>query len=194
MDQAITRSSRLLGLSGVAGIIFGIGALVWPNITLVVLVALFGAYALVSGVFTLAAGVDFTTEKPHQWVPMILGGLAGIALGVLTFFRPDITALALVLVIAAWAIITGVFEIVAGIEMTGQVKGSWTYSLAGLLSVAFGVLVAVRPGSGALTIVWLIGFYSIVGGVMRLVFALRMRNAQPQVNAAVRSLEPVATR
>ena len=191
MDQAITRSSRLLGLSGVAGIIFGIGALVWPNITLVVLVALFGAYALVSGVFTLAAGVDFTTEKPHQWVPMVLGGLAGIALGVLTFFRPGITALALVLVIAAWAIITGVFEIVAGIEMTGQVKGSWTYSLAGLLSVAFGVLVAVRPGSGALTIVWLIGFYSIVGGVMRLVFALRMRNAQAQVKAAVRSLEPV---
>ena len=77
---------------------------------------------------------------------------------------------------------------------TGVSPPSWTYSLAGLLSVAFGVLVAVRPGSGALTIVWLIGFYSIVGGVMRLVFALRMRNAQTQVKAAVRSLEPVATR
>src|SRR5437899_1227172 len=132
MDQAITRSSRLIGLGGVAGIIFGIVALVLPNITLVLLLALFGAYALVSGVLTLAAGVDFATQKPHQWVPMVLSGLAGISLGVLTFFRPGITALALVFVIAAWAIITGGFAIVGCVEMTGEVKGSWGHSLAGL--------------------------------------------------------------
>ena len=146
MDQAITRSSRLLALAGVAGIIFGIVALVWPGITLIALVALFGAYAFVAGAFTLVAGLDFVGERASHWVPMLLGGLAGIAIGVVTFFRPGITALALVFLIAAWAIVTGVFEVATGIEFTGQVKGSWTLWLAGLFSVAFGVLVAVRPG------------------------------------------------
>ena len=194
MDQAITRSSRFLALTGLAGILFGIAALVWPSITLAVLVALFGAYALVAGVFTLAAGVDFAGEKAHHWVPMVLGGLAGIALGVLTFFRPGLTALALLLVIAAWAIITGVFEIVAGVELFGQVKGSWAYGLAGLLSVAFGVLIAINPGSGALAIVWLIGLYAIVTGVIRIGFAYRMRDLQAEVKSTVRSMAPTPSR
>src|SRR5260370_1670796 len=110
MDQAITRSSRLLGLAGVAGIIFGIGALVWPGITLAVLVALFGAYALVAGVFTLVAGLDFATERASHWVPMVFGGLAGIAIGVFTFFNFGNTALALVFLIAALAILTGILH------------------------------------------------------------------------------------
>ena len=188
MDQAITRSSRLLGLAGLAGIIFGIAALVWPGITLVVLVALFGAFALVTGVFSLVAGLDFATERASHWVPMVLGGLGGIGIGVLTFFRPGITALALVFLIAAWAILTGVFEFVAGIEFTGQVKGSWMLWLAGLLSVAFGVLIAVNPGSGALAIIWLIGFYAILGGLLRLSFAYRMRSGRSQIKSAVRNL------
>ncbi len=188
MDQAITRSSRLLGLAGVAGIIFGIGALVWPGITLAVLVALFGAYALIAGVFTLVAGLDFATERASHWVPMVFGGLAGIAIGVFTFFNFGITALALVFLIAAWAILTGIFEVVVGVEFTGQVRGSWTLWLAGLLSVAFGVLIAVSPGSGALAIVWLIGFYAILAGVIRLVFAYRMRNDKAGINSAVRNL------
>lgn len=192
MDQAITRSRRLIGLAGVAGIVFGIVALVWPGITLVALVALFGAYALVAGVFTFVAGLDFATERASHWVPMVFAGLAGIAIGVFTFFQPGITALALVFLIAAWAIIIGVFEIVAGVEFTGQVRGSWTLWLAGLLSVAFGVLVALRPGSGALAILWLIGFYAILAGVTRLVFAYRMRDNQTQIKSAVRNLEAAA--
>ena len=194
MDQAITRSSRLLALAGAAAVVFGIVALVWPNITLVALVALFGAYALVAGGLTLAYGVDFATQGAHHWVPMVLSGVAGIAIGVFTFFRPGITALALVFLIAAWAIVTGIFEVVAGVEFTGMVKGSWTLWLSGLLSVAFGVLVALRPGAGALTIVWLIGFYAILAGVIRLVTAYRMRSDQAAVKSAVRSLEGAATR
>jgi uncharacterized membrane protein HdeD (DUF308 family) len=172
----------------VAGIIFGIVALVWPGITLVALIALFGAYAFVAGVFTLAAGLDFVGERASHWVPMLLGGLAGIAIGVFTFFRPGSTALALVFLIAAWAIVTGVFEVVSGIEFTGQVKGSWTLWLAGLFSIAFGVLIAVNPGSGVLAILWLIGFYAILGGVMRLLFAYRMRNGRSRIKSAVRNL------
>jgi uncharacterized membrane protein HdeD (DUF308 family) len=192
MDQAITRSSRLLGLAGVAGIIFGIAALVWPGITLVVLVALFGAFALVTGVFTLVAGLDFATERVSHWVPMVVAGLAGIAIGIFTFFNPGITALALVFLIAAWAILIGIFEVVTGIEFTGQVRGSWTLWLAGLLSVAFGVLIAVNPGSGALAIIWLIGFYAILAGVLRLTFAYRMRNGKNRIKLAARKLGAAA--
>ena len=192
MDQAITRSSRLLGLAGVAGIIFGIAALVWPGITLVVLVALFGAFALVTGVFTLVAGLDFATERVSHWVPMVFAGLAGIAIGIFTFFNPGITALALVFLIAVWAILIGIFEVVTGIEFTGQVRGSWTLWLAGLLSVAFGVLIAVNPGSGALAIIWLIGFYAILAGVLRLTFAYRMRNGKNRIKLAARKLGAAA--
>src|SRR5260370_21731296 len=183
MDQAITRSSRLLALAGVAGIIFGIAALVWPGITLIVLVALFSAFALVAGVFTLVAGLDFATERASHWVPLVLGGLACLAIGVLTFFRPGITALALILLIAVWAILTGVFEFVAGVEFTGQVKGSWMLWVAGLLSVAFGVVIAVNPGSGALAIVWLIGFYAILGGLPRLGVPSPMRDGRPPIQS-----------
>jgi uncharacterized membrane protein HdeD (DUF308 family) len=124
---------------------------------------------------------------------MLLGGLGGIAIGVVTFFRPGITALALVFLIAAWAIVTGVFEVVTGIEFTGQIKGSWTLWLAGLLSVAFGVLIAVNPGSGVLAILWLIGFYAILGGILRLVFAYRMRNDRTRLKSAVRNLGAAAS-
>jgi uncharacterized membrane protein HdeD (DUF308 family) len=194
LDQAITRGSRLLALSGAVGVLFGIVALVWPNITLLVLIALFGAYALVTGVFAVGYGIDFATHGARHWVPMVLGGVAGIAIGVLTFFRPNITALALVFVIAAWAIVTGVFEIVAGLELTGMVNSAWTLWLAGLLSVAFGVVIAVEPGSGALALIWIIGIYAILGGAVRLFAAYRVRSDQSQVKAAVRSLEGATPR
>jgi uncharacterized membrane protein HdeD (DUF308 family) len=182
----------LLGLAGLAGIIFGIAALVWPGITLVILVALFGAFALVTGVFTLVAGLDFATERVSHWVPMVFAGVAGIAIGIFTFFNPGITALALVFLIAAWAILIGIFEVVSGIEFTGQIRGSWTLWLAGLLSVAFGVLIAVNPGSGALAIIWLIGFYAILAGVLRLTFAYRMRNGKNRIKLAARKLGTAA--
>lgn len=193
MDQAINRSSRFLGLSGAAAVIFGIVALVWPSITLVALVGLFAAYALVAGIFTVVAGLDMASEHVRHWVPLTLGGLIGIAIGVFTLFRPGITALALILLIAAWAIITGVFEIVAGVELTGIVKTAWALWLSGLLSLAFGILVAVRPGSGALAIVWLIGIYAIVTGVVRLFYAYRVYTDKEQVKKAVRTLEGAAT-
>jgi uncharacterized membrane protein HdeD (DUF308 family) len=188
MDQAITRSSRLLALGGIAAVLFGIVALVWPGITLLALVVLFGAYAIVGGVLTLVSGIDLATEHARHWVPMVFSGLFGIAIGVLTFFRPGITALALVYLIAVWAIVTGILEFAAGVEFTGQVKGSWALWLGGLASVAFGVLVALRPGNGALAIVWLIGFYAIVLGVTRMVFAYRVRSDASEIKSVARNL------
>jgi uncharacterized membrane protein HdeD (DUF308 family) len=189
MDRAVTRSSWLLALGGIAAVIFGIVALVWPGITLVALVILFGAYALVGGVLTLVGGLDLGTEHGRHWVLMVFSGIVGIAIGVFTFFRPGITALALVYLIALWAILTGILEFAAGVELTGSLKGAWALWLGGLLSVAFGVLIALRPAGGALAIIWLIGIYAIVFGILRIIYAYRAHSNPGKIN----SLRSVAT-
>jgi len=191
MNKVLTRSTWLLAFSGVAAVLFGVVALVWPSIALVTLVALFGAYALIGGVLTLIFGMDLATEHARHWIPMVLSGVAGLGVGVLTFFRPGITALALVYLIAFWAILTGILEFAAGIQMSGMVRGSWSLWLGGLLSVAFGVLVALRPGNGALAIVWVIGIYAILLGASRLFFAYRLNADRDAIKTAFTS--PVAT-
>lgn len=189
MDKALTRSSRFLGLSGLAGIAFGLIALIWPGASLVALIALFGAFALVYGAMFLAAGLNLVAHKRTDWVPYVVGGLAGIAIGAVTFFRPGVTALVLIYFIAAWAIVTGLFEIVAAVDMHGEIQGDWLLGLSGLVSIVFGALVAIRPGDGALAILWLIGIYAIIGGVARLVFAYRMYSTRETVRGVVRGAE-----
>ena len=190
MDRALKQSSRFLALGGLAAIVFGVLVLVWPGISLVAMIALFGAFAFVYGVFVLAAGLNLLAHRSTDWVPYVLGGLAAIGIGAATFFRPDITALALVYLIAAWAIVIGVFEIVAAVDLHGEIKGEWLLGLAGVLSILFGALVAIRPGAGALAILWLIGVYAIATGIMRLVFAYRLHTAAETVQSAVRRFEP----
>ena len=189
MDQALTRGSRLLAIGGAGSVLFGVGALVWPGITLEVLVALFGAFTLFFGGLTLAYAVEMASHHVGHWVPMAVSGVFGIAIGVITFFRPGITALALLYTIAAWAILTGVLEIAAGVEFTGLVKGSWVVWLGGLASVAFGFIIALRPASGLLTIVWLIGVYAIALGVTRLVYAYRIQKGKEAVKSAIASFQ-----
>lgn len=153
------------------------------------LIALFGAFALVYGAMFLAAGLNLVAHKRTDWVPYVVGGLAGIAIGAVTFFRPGVTALVLIYFIAAWAIVTGLFEIVAAVDMHGEIQGDWLLGLSGLVSIVFGALVAIRPGDGALAILWLIGIYAIIGGVARLVFAYRMYSTRETVRGVVRGAE-----
>jgi uncharacterized membrane protein HdeD (DUF308 family) len=185
VDRTLTRSSRFLGLGGLVAIVFGIVLLVWPNLSLVALLALFGAFFLVYGVLGVAAGLSLLAHRSTEWVPFVLGGLAGIAIGAVTFFRPDITALVLVYVIAAWAIVTGIFEIVAAVDAYEAKAEAWWLGIAGVLSIVFGAIIAIWPGSGVLAILWLIGIYSIVLGVMRVVYAYRLHTARNAVRSAV---------
>ena len=106
---------------------------------------------------------------------MILNGLAGIAIGVLTLLWPGITALVLLYFIAAWAILTGVFEIAAAIRLRREIEGEWLLALAGITSVIFGILLVALPGPGALALTWLIGAYALVFGILMLVLAFRLR-------------------
>ncbi len=185
LERAISRSAVYLGVGGVASIAFGAITLFWPGISLVALTALFGAFTLVYGAFALASGLNLLTHRSTEWVPYVLGGLAGVVVGVITFFDPGLTDLTLIYVIAAWAIIVGVFEIIASLDLRDAVKGAGWLTASGVLSIAFGVLVAARPGTGALAILWLIGIYAIVGGATRLYAAYRMHRVDSDVKQAV---------
>src|SRR5215212_2986603 len=175
MVAELARNWWVLAIRGVAAILFGIGAFLWPGLTLAVLVLLFGAYALVDGIFAVIAGITGRAEQKRWWM-MILEGLAGIVIGVLTFLWPGITALVLLYFIAAWSIVTGAFEVAAAIRLRKEIEGEWMLALAGIASVIFGILLLVLPGPGALALIWLIGSYAIVFGILMLVLAFRLRS------------------
>ncbi len=164
-----------LALRGLAAVLFGLAAFLWSGITLAVLVILFGAYALVDGIFAVVAAVSTARQNEHWWA-LLIEGLAGIAVGVMTFFWPGITALALVYIIAAWALITGILEIVAAIRLREYIAGEWLLGLSGIVSVILGVLLMLHPGAGALAFVWLIGGYAIFFGILMIALAFRLRD------------------
>jgi len=172
--HALARSWWLVLLRGIAGILFGVLAFVWPGLTLLTLVLLYGAYALVDGVVALvAAFTGRATHVPAWWLVVV--GVLGIAAGLVTFLWPGITALALVVFIGAWAVAHGIFEIVGAIELRHEIGNEWMLILAGALSVLFGLAVLIMPGAGALGLIWAIGTYSIVFGALLVGLSLRLR-------------------
>jgi uncharacterized membrane protein HdeD (DUF308 family) len=161
-----------LVVRGIAAIIFGILAYLWPGITFTVLVLFFGAYALWDGVFALIGA--FRTQGERRW-SLVLEGLVGIAAGLLTFFWTGAAALGLLLVIGAWAIVTGIFEIVSAIRLRKEIEGEWLLLLSGVLSVLFGIALAIWPAAGLLAVTWMIGAYAVVFGILLLVLGFRLR-------------------
>jgi len=176
METLAYPSWWMLVLRGTAALVFGVLALAWPGITLLVLVALFAAYALISGVAAVAGAIRARATDRRWWVVLLLG-LVSVAAGVLAVFMPAITALALVLLMGANALVTGVLEIILAVRLRRQIRGEWLLGLAGLLSVVFGVLVLLFPGPGALALVWLIAVWAIAIGILLLAagFSLRKR-------------------
>jgi len=170
-----TSSWWALVLRGLAAIAFGVLAFVWPQITLTALVFLWGAYALVDGAFAIAAGVKSHGDNKRWWV-LLLEGILGVAAGLVAFLVPGITALALLILIAAWAMVTGAFEIAAAIQLRKYIKGEWLLALAGVASVLFALALLFNPAAGALAVVWLIGAYSIVFGVLLIVLGVRLHS------------------
>ncbi len=174
MLSNISSNWWLLALRGALAVMFGVAAFVWPGLTFEVLVLLFGAYAFIDGVIMFSFGLMAAGDK-QQWWPMVLGGIIGIAVGVLTFAQPAAMALALVYVVGAWAIVTGLLEIVAAIRLRDVISNEWLMGVSGALSILFGALVLYQPNAGALTLVWLFGLYAILAGVSQISLGLRVR-------------------
>ena len=173
--ETLSRNWGWVALRGVAALVFGLLTLVNPAISLVTLVYLFGAYALVDGLFTVVSAVVNRRGEPH-WLALLIRGLFGIAAGLLTFVLPGITALALLYLIAAWAIVSGIAEVVVAIRLRKVITGEWLLALAGALSIVFGFFLVVYPGTGALAVVLWIGAYAAVLGVVLIALAIRLRS------------------
>jgi uncharacterized membrane protein HdeD (DUF308 family) len=173
MLDALARNWGLILLRGVLAIVFGILAFVWPGITLISLVLLYGAFAFVDGILAIAAAIRGGAPAPRWWLALI--GIFGIAAGVLTLLWPQITALILLLFIAGWAIATGVMQIIGAFKLREELSDEWLLVASGVLSVAFGVLLAMWPKAGALAMVLVIGSFAIMYGILLVMFALRLR-------------------
>jgi uncharacterized membrane protein HdeD (DUF308 family) len=174
MFSSVTRNWWTLALRGTLAVIFGVIAFAWPGVTFEALVLLFGVYAFLDGVLVLSFGL-MAAGDGQQWWPLVLSGILGIGLGVLTFARPEAMGTALVYVVGFWAIVTGLLEIVGAIRLRGVISGEWMMGLSGALSILFGVLVVAQPNSGALALVYLFGLYAIFAGITQIVLGFRLR-------------------
>ena len=183
MLAMLARYWWVFALRGVAAIIFGILAIIWPGLVLLTLVTLFGAYALVDGVFSVISGI-VSFGRNQRWWPALLRGIAGIIIGILTFFWPGTTALALLYLIAAWEIVTGTIEIIAAIQLRRIIPNEWVMIISGIASILFGLILVIFPGPGALGLVWLIGAYSIGFGILMIVLAFHLRSVPHEQQAA----------
>jgi len=175
MIEALKRYWWVPVIRGISGIVFGIIAFAYPGLALATLVLLFGAWVLIDGVFRIVGATAGRASDP-DWGFHLVVGILGVVIGVFTFRAPGITALALIIYIAAWALMVGAVEIALAIKLRREMKGEWFLILMGLASIIFAALLLWNPGPGALALLWLIASYAIVFGVLAVIFGFRLRS------------------
>lgn len=169
-------------LRGIVAVLFGVLALFWPKIALIVLVALFGAFALLDGIAAVAISLR-EREVYDRWWILLIEGIAGILVGIITFFWPGITALVLLYLIATWAIITGILEIIAAFAMKRSMAMEWTVAIVGVLSIILGIILFFQPPiAGLFAVVWVIGAYALISGILLIIRAFQFRSQSPAMN------------
>jgi uncharacterized membrane protein HdeD (DUF308 family) len=175
MFNLMTQNWWAIALRGLVAVLFGIAAFVWPGITLWALVAIFGAYALVDGIFAVIEA--FRRDVVGQrWWALLFEGFVGIAIGILTFVWPGLTAMGLLYLIAFWAIVTGVFEVITAIRLRHEIRGEWMMALIGILSIALGLLMVAFPLAGALSVVLMIGAFVFATGALMIALGFKLRS------------------
>jgi uncharacterized membrane protein HdeD (DUF308 family) len=170
----------MLALRGAAGILFGFLALFWPDLTLLLLVGMFAAYALIGGSAAVSAAIRHRSIRTDWWIPLLLG-LCTIAAGLIALVAPGVTALVLIAVMGANAIVTGVLDVITGVRLKRRGRTEWLLFVIGIVSVLFGIFVLLFPGAGALALVWIISTYAFVTGALLLVLSLAARNGRDAV-------------
>ncbi len=177
MVRTLAQHWWVLLVRGLLAILFGVLTFARPLITIGVLVLFWGAYALVDGIFEVVAGVR------AKWGSLILLGVLGIVAGVVTFAWPVITAMALLYIIAFWAIVAGVMQIAAAIRLRKEVEGELLWILSGLCTVILGVWLIARPGAGAISLVWLIASFAIAWGILLVILSFRLKAHHGRLSA-----------
>ena len=174
MFGIFTRNWWVFALRGLLAIIFGLLALIWPEITIITLVILFGVFILLEGILNLVIGIA-SSETNRRWWVTLLQGILGIGIAILTFIWPDITAIILLYFIAAWALLTGFMQIFTAIQLRRMIEREWMMILSGALSIILAILLFVFPGESAISLVWLIGIFTIILGILLIILSFRLR-------------------
>jgi uncharacterized membrane protein HdeD (DUF308 family) len=177
MPPTVSGSWGALAVRGVAAVLFGLAALIWPGLTLAVLIILYGAYAVVDGVFAIVAGLR-AGSGTRRWLLLAEGAL-GILTGLIAVFWPGVTAVVLLYIIAFWAIFGGLLRIVGAVLLRREIDNEWSMALSGALWVLLGIVLFVLPGAGLLSLAWVIGIFALGAGITLIVLALRVRGQAP---------------
>lgn len=177
--ETASRNWWLIALRGALAVLFGVLAWLWPGITLLALVVLWGVYSFADGVLSLLTAFRWRDSGKPLW-PLIVVGLAGIAAGIIAFLWPQITALVLLMFIAAWAIVIGIFQIVIAIRIRKEIDNEWLLGLSGAISLIFGLMMVVNPGAGAVAVVWMIGAYAVFFGILLIGLSLKLKSLVPR--------------
>ena len=171
--KLLARNWWVLLLRGLAGILFGLLAFAWPGVTLFTLILFYGGFVGATGICEIIAAIRGGTTAPRWW--LALAGVFALLAAAVTFLMPGVTALVLLYIIGGWAVARGVFEVAGAIQLRKEINNEWTLILAGVISILFGLCIFMWPGASALSLIWLIGAYAIVGGVLGIGLALRLR-------------------
>lgn len=191
MDNTLVRNWWALLVRGLLAIAFGLLAWAWPVKTAFIIVLLFGGYAFADGIFALVSAFR-ARRREGRWWPVALEGVLGIAAGLVAFLRPGLAALGLVIVIAAWALSTGVMELIAAVRLRKHIKGEWLLALSGVLSIALGVVLLINPAAGILAMTWVIAAYAIAYGAVMIGLSIRLKRAErPARPAAGPAPQPI---
>lgn len=171
----LARNWWMMLLRGAAAIVFGLIAIIWPGISVTVLVIFFGAYALVDGAFLIGAAIRGGDARVPRWL-LVLEGVLGIAVGIISLVWPELTAITLLYLIAAWAIVTGVVEVLEAVRLRNMIENEWFMGIAGVLSIILGIVFFTFPIEAIATIAIVAGVYAIFFGALLIVLSFRLRS------------------
>jgi uncharacterized membrane protein HdeD (DUF308 family) len=176
MLNLMTQNWWAIALRGLVAVLFGIAVFMWPRVTLWVLAALFGAYALFNGIFTVIEAFSRDVSRERSWA-LLFEGVVGGVIGVVTLIIGAwLPVMGLLFLIAFWAIMTGVFEIITAIRLRHEIRGEWLLALIAILSMAFGLLLVSFPAPGALSVILIIGAFAFATGALMIALAFKLRS------------------
>jgi uncharacterized membrane protein HdeD (DUF308 family) len=170
----LTRNWWMIVVRGILAILFGLIAFFWPDLTFLLLILTFGAYAIVDGIFAMLTGVASSRYSSRWWV-FLLEGIVSLAAGMISILQPGLAGFVLIAVIAAWAILTGAFEIAAAVRLRREITNEWMLAFAGFVSIVLGAVLFFQPATAGIVITLMIGTYALIFGVLLVILGLRLR-------------------